>query len=157
MTTLIKKYVPEVAGIAICLGLGYLSGIIMQASDPHWYASLVKPVFNPPNWVFAPAWTILYIMMGIALGKIYKCRAVCGNLFIIFVLQLVFNLLWTPLFFYYHRIGLALIDITLLWLSLCIFIIFSRKNQTITMLFIPYILWVSFALILNLCLYQMNA
>lgn len=156
MTTLMKKSVPEAAGIAICLALGYLSGLIMQASDPLWYASLIKPVFNPPNWVFAPAWTILYIMMGIALGKIYKCRTECGNLFIIFIVQLTFNLLWTPLFFYFHQIGLALIDITLLWLSLCIFIIVARKNRTIAMLFIPYILWVSFAWILNLCLYQMN-
>ena len=131
MATLIRKYVPEVAGIAICLALGYLSGLIMQISDPIWYTNLIKPAFNPPNWIFAPAWTILYIMMGIALGKIYKCRAEFGNLLIIFVVQLAFNLLWTPLFFYYHHIGLALIDITLLWLSLCMLLIFARKKQVI--------------------------
>lgn len=156
MENVIKKYQSEIVASMICLILGMLSGSMIKTSDYLWYGHLAKPSFTPPNWLFGPAWTTIYIMMGIALGKIWNQRQEYKGLLAIFIVQFIFNLLWTPLFFYFHRIDLALYDICLLWLSLIIFMVMSQKIRTVLMLFVPYIVWVSFALTLNLGIYLMN-
>lgn len=143
-------------GISICLISGMISGFLSNSGDTLWYQSLVKPSFNPPSWIFAPTWTVLYIMMGVALGIIWKHRKNNNLLLILFWLQLILNLAWSPLFFLFHRIDIALYDLILLWLTIIIFLYFAKRLHSVFLLFIPYTLWVSFALILNLNIYILN-
>ena len=152
MQSFIKKYHAEFLGALICLTLGMLSGYAVKAGGGAWYLELKKPSFNPPGYVFGPVWSVLYIMIGIALGKIWK-----NTIHLVaFCMQFFFNLLWTPLFFYFHRIDLALYDICLLWLSLIALFWITRKIRSVPILLLPYMLWVSFALVLNLNLYLLN-
>jgi tryptophan-rich sensory protein len=134
--------------------LGMLSGYVSSAGDSLWYVSLNKPTFNPPKWVFGPVWSILYIMIGIALGKIWQLKN--KTLLNIFILQLIFNLIWSPLFFLLQRIDLALYDLVCLWTTVLTFILCIKSQKILYILFIPYFLWVTFALILNLNLYILN-
>lgn len=156
MTSTIKKYFPEIIGSLLCLTLGMLSGYSVKIADPQWYTHLSKPVFNPPAWIFGPVWTILYLMMGAALGTLWRNKLKNEHLILVFKVQLIFNLLWSPIFFYYQRIGWAFLDIVALWISLVVFMVLARKQRPVFLLFSPYFAWVSFALILNFMLYVMN-
>ena len=158
MRNVFKQFKSQIIGLVICLFLGMISGYLSRGADSVWYINLNKPSFNPPKWIFGPVWTILYIMMGIALGKIWDNRNNDKPLLILFILQLIFNLSWSPIFFYFQRIDFALYDIILLWMNLFFIILISlfRKAKIITILMVPYFLWVSFALILNLRMYQLN-
>ena len=124
-----------------------------------WYAALHKPVWNPPAWIFGPVWTVLYLMMGVAAWLVWceggwKTRLWPLRLFLV---QLLLNAIWTPLFFGMHQIGLALVDIALLWLSLAAtLIVFWRVRRPAGLLLIPYLAWVSFATFLNFTLWRMN-
>src|ERR1700744_3076154 len=95
----IKQYSYAIGGIITCLTLGMISGYLAHTDDSLWYASLQKPSFNPPSWIFAPVWTALYIMMGIAIGRLWKNRARNKEALMFFAIQFMFNLLWSPLFF----------------------------------------------------------
>ena len=151
------KYTPEMAGMIHCLSLGMISGYIFKGADSLWYTSLNKPFFNPPAWVFAPVWTLLYLMMGLSLGMLWKDRVKSRRLILIFIIQLIFNLLWSPLFFYAQNIGLALLDISALWITLILFMYSAKHQRAIFILFLPYFFWVTFALALNVSLYKINA
>ena len=152
----ITKYQIYITSILICLGLGMISGYLSNSGASDWYNHLIKPDFTPPAWIFAPVWTILYIIMGIVLAKLWQDREHTKTLLWLFCIQFIFNLLWSPLFFYLHRVDLALYDIILLWLSILIFMILSFKTRMIFILFLPYIAWTSIALILNLYIHMMN-
>ena len=156
MISIFKKYQPEITGSLLCLLLGLLSGYSVNASDPLWYIHLNKPSFNPPAWIFGPAWTVLYLMMGAALGRLWKEKTNNKMLIVLFIIQFIFNLAWSPLFFYFHRIDWALADIGALWLSLLIFMIAARHHRSVFLLCLPYLLWVSFAAFLNFSIYTMN-
>jgi benzodiazapine receptor len=140
----------------LCLSLGMLSGYGANSGDSIWYASLNKPSFNPPSWLFGPAWTILYLMMGTALGKIWNNKAHNKLLLIIFSIQFILNMLWSPLFFYFHRVDVALYDLSLLWISLLTFMVLAWKQRSIFLLCLPYIIWTCFALLLNYTIYTLN-
>lgn len=155
MKKIIQKNLPEIVGALFCLTLGMLSGYIAHSGDTAWYQSLNKPDFNPPSWIFSPVWTILYIMMGIALGKIIKMKN-NQTLRHLFVIQFTCNLIWSYLFFKLHRIDLALYDLSFLWITLGALIIVSRKHKSIFWLLIPYFGWTTFAGLLNLQIYLMN-
>lgn len=147
--------------IVTCVVIGYISGIVTRDSVDTWYGTLVKPVFNPPNWIFAPMWTILYILMGIAAGlvwdKIETQRETVRRALIYFAIQLALNALWSILFFGLHNPMLALIEIILLWLMIYeTFVQFNKVNKIAGYLFIPYILWVTFALVLNASIWWLN-
>jgi len=145
----------KLLSILICLGLGFLSGYFVKISDFSWYVSLNKPSFNPPSWVFGPVWTILYIMIGLAAVNIFKGETLYPKL--LFIIQFILNLLWSPLFFYLQRIGLALCDIAFLVISLAL-LIYNIRNQGYTFsLLMPYFLWVVFAAFLNYTIYVMNS
>jgi len=125
-----------------------------------WYADLAKPSFNPPDWIFGVVWPILYVMMGVAAflisnkGISSKQTKVALGLF---VFQLILNGLWTPIFFGLHMMGLALAEIILLWVAILVTIFaFWRISKPATYLLIPYILWVSFAVVLNASLWHLN-
>lgn len=152
-----KKYRIEMMYSVLCLALGMLSGYVSSAGcESLWYQSLNQPSFSPPSWIFGPVWTVLYIMMGTALGKLCKARKRDNYLITIFAIQFALNLLWSPLFFYYHCIDLALIDICMLWLSLLYFMMAARKHHTVFLLFLPYMLWISFATVISYHVYRMN-
>ena len=152
----IKKNYPEFVGSLLCLSLGILSGFVSHASDSLWYMNLHKPFFNPPAWIFGPVWTVLYCMMGTAFGILWRERSANKNLISLFLFQLLCNLAWSPIFFYAHRIDLAFLDICILWMSLIFFMIFARKQKLVLILFAPYFVWVTFALLLNFSIWTFN-
>lgn len=154
---MIKKFV---ISLLVCLAAGFLGSIFTTPSIPTWYASLTKPSFNPPNWLFAPAWTILFILMGISAFLVWhkglKKKGVKKALGF-FLAQLIFNVLWSFLFFKFHSPFLALLDIIFLWFLILLTILkFFKINNTAGLLLIPYLLWVSFASILNYFVYKLN-
>lgn len=137
--------------IAIPLVVGSISGMLTSKTDG-WYDSLIKPSFNPPGYLFGIVWPVLYILMGISLYLIWKSQS--GQLRYIalwaFAIQMILNFLWSFIFFRFHRIGWALIEILLLWVSIVFMIIvFFKISRAAGFLQIPYLLWVTFASILN--------
>ena len=139
--------------IAIPLLGGYLSS---QFSMVNTYSQLYKPDFFPPAWLFAPVWTILYILMGAAAYLVWKKGEAKEQLFI-FSLQLILNLLWSPIFFGLHQYFWAFIEILILLIVIIWTIIsFNRKSKTAAYLMIPYLFWVSFATILNYVVFMIN-
>lgn len=147
--------------VATCLAVGYFSSLVTRDGVETWYQTINKPVFNPPRWVFAPVWSALYIMMGIAAGlvwdKIDTQREIVKKALTFFAIQLALNALWSYLFFGLHNPLLALIEIVILWLMIYeTFVKFSKVNKISGYLFIPYLLWVSFAFILNAAIWWLN-
>ncbi|MBM3205921.1 tryptophan-rich sensory protein, partial [Candidatus Shapirobacteria bacterium] len=129
-------------------------------SIPTWYATLNKPSFNPPNWLFAPVWTILFILMGISLFLIWKkglkTKGVKTALSI-FSIQLVLNIAWSFFFFKFQSPFWAFIEIIILWFFILLMILkFFKINKAAGFLLIPYLLWVSFASFLNYTIYKLN-
>ena len=147
--------------VATTVTLGYLAGQITQTSVETWYPTLNKPVFTPPNWAFPVAWGILYVFMGIAAGLVWGRMEVDednvkkGLKF--FAIQFALNLLWSYLFFGMRNPLLAFGEIILLWLMIFeTYVLFARVSRVAGYLFIPYILWVSYALVLNGTIWWMN-
>ena len=161
-TEKIKPFVlPVVIGILICFAAGLLGSMVtMPAVESMWFIDLNKPVFQPPNWLFAPVWTILYILMGAAAGIVYvegKNRMEGKTALILFAVQLVLNILWSFMFFGVHTLLGASVNIVLLWGTLLATIIyFFKLNRAAGWMMIPYILWTTFATILTITLFVMN-
>ncbi len=131
-----------------------------RAKPDSWFRSLAKPPFNPPSWVFAPVWTLLYLLMAIAAWLIWRQGGWERQIFplSLYLIQLALNAAWTPLFFGAHRIGLALIDITLQWLAIAATLLaFGGVSVVAALLFAPYLAWVSFASVLNFEFWRRNA
>lgn len=148
----------EFIGAIICISLGWLSGFWMSSLDLAWYHDLVRPAFSPPNWLFAPVWSALYLMIGIVGGKLWKMRKSEPFLTKLFFLQLVCNIIWNPLFFTYRRIDLACYDILILLATLYVMLCLLCKHthKTMCILWVPYVLWVSFATVLNVYIFIYN-
>lgn len=146
--------------IGICILIGFLSGFSTADSISGWYSTLEKPFFNPPNQIFGPIWTILYILMGFAAGSIWKASVPENEkkrALLIFGLQLLINALWSILFFGLQSPLLALIDIIILLMLIEYTIkLFKPINKISAWLLYPYLLWVSFATILNLSIIILN-
>ena len=145
--------------IIIPLAVGAISGYATVSGISTWYATLNKPSFNPPNYLFGPVWTTLYVLMGISLYM--AVRATANNdrkrAIALFAVQLALNFTWSFLFFTFHQTGLALINIGLLWLSIAGMIwAFYKANRTAALLQIPYIMWVTFASVLNAAIWVLN-
>lgn len=139
--------------IGLCLGTGILGSFFTVSSIPIWYQTLNKPAFSPPNWVFGPVWTILYILMGISLYLVWTKRKVPP----VFWIQLILNALWSIIFFGLKNPTLALIDIIVLWIAIVLTIkSFSKINKLAGNLLMPYLIWVSFASVLNLGVVLLN-
>lgn len=144
-----------------CVVIGYISSLVTREGVDTWYPTLEKPSFNPPNAVFGPVWTVLYIMMGVAAGLVWgridSDREAVRKALIFFWIQLGLNALWSYLFFGLHNPLLALIEIVLLWLMIYeTFIQFNKVNRIAGYLFIPYLLWVTFATVLNGSIWWIN-
>lgn len=153
---LLSKFMQRYRLIAIiaCVVIGMLSGVVNTPENMEWYQNLNRPSFNPPSWVFGPVWTVLYIMIGMTFGELIS-KPINKSLLFIFSLQFLLNIIWSPLFFGFQRIDLALYDLILLWSLLAIFLFKARYSRAFY-LTIPYFLWVSFAGVLNTTIYFIN-
>ncbi len=146
-----------VAWLLLPLAAGALGSQFMPGA---WYASLAKPSWNPPSFVFAPVWTTLYILMGVAAWLVWRRAGFRGARLplVLFIVQLGLNALWTFLFFGRFRPDLAFLDIVALWLMiLVVTVLFWRHDRRAGALLLPYIAWVGFAAVLNFTLWRMNA
>lgn len=154
----IKNIKKLIFSIVICQLAGVIGSIFTASSVLDWYIYLNKPSFNPPSFVFAPVWTLIYILMGIAVYLVWtsdKRRSILS--FVIFDIQLTLNALWSILFFGFRNPFIAFIDIILLWIFIILTIWqFAKVNKKASYLLIPYIAWVSFAVILNYSIWQLN-
>lgn len=146
--------------IIICQAAGFIGSIFTTSSIPTWYAFLQKPDFVPPNWLFAPVWTILFLLMGISAALIWQKGFKNKNVktaLIIFGIQLVLNTLWSFLFFGIRNPFYAFLEIIILWFAILLTIVsFYKISRPAVYLLIPYILWVSFAAFLNFSIWQLN-
>jgi len=148
-----------IVSIFIPLAVGAVAGIATVHNINGWYEVLNKPVFNPPNNVFGPMWTILYLLMGISLYLIWQSRPgrMKRKALYIFFIQLTLNFAWSFVFFQFHLIFTALIEIVVIWCSIILMIsIFYSVNKTAAWLQLPYLLWVSFATVLNASIWYLN-
>jgi tryptophan-rich sensory protein len=154
-----SQFLKLLSSIALPLGLGATAGLFTAEAVPEWYATLNRPSFNPPNWLFGPVWTTLYLLMGISLFLIWKQSASKErNLAIfVFLLQIALNFFWSFIFFYYNLIGFALFEIIVLWISIAsMLVLFYKIKPLAAYINIPYLLWVTFATILNVSYYLLN-
>lgn len=147
--------------IIVCLAVGYSSSEVTKSAIETWYSALEKPSFNPPNWIFAPVWTLLFVLMGIAAGlvwdKIKEQNEEVKKALGFFLIQLILNAVWSYLFFGLKNPMLALIEIILLWLLIYeTFLQFKKINKTAGYLLIPYMAWVAFAAVLNGSIWWLN-
>ncbi len=146
--------------ILIPVLVGAISGFFTQSGVDGWYALANKPSFNPPNWIFAPVWTTLYILMGIALFLVWRSNAdkdIKQAAIILFALQLTLNFFWSIIFFTLKQPGWAFAEIIAMWVMILLTIIcFGKINQAAAWLLVPYICWVSFASVLNYCIWKLN-
>jgi tryptophan-rich sensory protein len=146
--------------LAVCLGIGFLGSLVTAPKIPTWYAGLAKPSFNPPNWIFAPVWTLLYVMMAVAVWRVAtgpaddesRRRAV-----LTFVGQLGLNAIWSPAFFGLESPRLALFVILALLSALALTtVVFFRIDRLAGILLLPYLVWVAFATVLNAAIVVLN-
>jgi len=155
----IANFFKLLVSLILPIGLGSLAGIFTTKEIAGWYAFLNKPSFNPPSYLFGPVWTALYILMGVSMFIIWNTpkTELRQKALAIFGIQLFFNFWWSILFFSFHTVFLSVIDILLMW-TLIIYMIslFKRIKPVAAYLQIPYLLWVSFATVLNISIWYLN-
>ena len=150
--------------LGLCVAVCFVAaGTAARFTGPEiggWYAGLNKPSWNPPNRIFGPVWSTLFFLMGVAVWLVWRERAfsaAAARPLALFAAQLSLNMLWSFLFFRMHRPGLALIEIVLLWGAiLATLVAFARVNSLAAWLLVPYLLWVSFAVLLNYTIWKIN-
>ena len=154
-----NKTIKPILCILIPLLIGAVSGIATASSVNDWFLTIKKPFFNPPNYLFAPIWTALYILMGISFYMVLQTPYLKSkkDAIAIFVIQLFLNFCWSFLFFKFQLIGAAFIEIILIWISIiCMIYAFYKINRSAAYLQLPYLLWVSFASVLNGAIWWLN-
>lgn len=146
-----------ILSLILCLGAGFFGSLFTFQSIPTWYATLNKPFFSPPNYIFGPVWTTLYILMGISLYLVLTKKPKDKGATNYFFIQLILNFFWSIIFFYLHAPFIAFIEILfLLAFIILTFVSFYKIEKNAAYLLIPYIIWVSFAAILNLSIALLN-
>ena len=142
---------------------GFIGSLFTTQAIPTWYATLNRPSFAPPNWLFAPVWTLLFILMGIAFYLVWqtpvkkKRKLIKKEAVLAFFTQLLFNVLWSMIFFAQQQLFFAFLEILILWNLIVITILrFEKIKPLAAYLMIPYLFWVSFAAILNLGFLLLN-
>lgn len=143
------------------LAVTWIAPLLAAFSMPDdWFRSLAKPAWNPPDWLFGPVWSVLYTLMAIAAWRVWRSGpwSAVKTALILYGIQLGLNALWSPLFFSFHRPGLAFIDIVLLLLAIiATTVAFLRHDRVAAMCFAPYLAWVSFASVLNFEIWRLNS
>jgi translocator protein len=148
------RYLTLALFIALVLGGGTLIGLMTLPGE--WYAGLAKPPFNPPNWIFAPVWTLLYIMVAVAGWRSWQ-RSLRSAAMAAWFIQLALNFVWSPVFFRAHHIGAALVIVAALLATIIAFIVICwPSDRAAALLFTPYAAWVAFATLLNGALWYLN-
>lgn len=144
--------------LLVFAAITFATAAIGSMSSPDaWYASLSKPSFNPPNWIFAPVWTVLYVLIALSAWRIWKQAGGWCVALTLWVVQLLLNGMWSPLFFTMHRIDLALLDIVVLLAALIATIAaFHRRDRLAAAMLVPYLAWVSFATLLTFSIFRLN-
>ena len=160
MSDLSGRNLVALAGfVALCFAVAAAGGAVTATSVETWYAGLAKPPFNPPDWVFGPVWTALYLMIAVAGWRVWRRRGESGAWLALgaWGLQLSLNLSWSMLFFGAQMIGAALVEIAVLLAAILITAaLFWRIDRIAGVLLVPYTAWVSFATVLNAALWRLN-
>lgn len=150
--------------LALPQAAGLIGSLFTATAIPTWYATLQRPALSPPNWIFGPVWTTLFVLMGIALYLVWKQWAILPwsrtqkrLAMIVFGAQLALNTLWSIIFFGLRNPGAALIEIVFLWLAIAATIyVFAKVSKPAAWLLVPYLAWVSFASYLNYAIWTLN-
>ena len=149
-----------IISIAISVTAGAIAGFFTSTSVASWFQTINKPTWNPPNWVFGPVWTTLYILMGVAFFLVWKSDTsnwLKKTAIVLYAVQLALNFLWSFIFFYLQQPGWALVEIIAMWVAILLTIFaFANVSKTAAWLLVPYICWVSFATILNYSIWKLN-
>ncbi|NIP23668.1 MAG: tryptophan-rich sensory protein [Phycisphaerae bacterium] len=149
-----------IISLAVTFSAPVIASLVTDPATSNWYANLNKPSFNPPGWIFGPVWTVLYILMAVSAALVWY-RGLAGPkvriALALYIVQLVLNALWTPIFFGLQMPLLAFIDIVLLWAAILITVLtFLRVSRYAALLMAPYLIWTTFAAILNFSLWYLN-
>jgi translocator protein len=154
-----RNFAALAAFVALCLAIGAAGRAVTATSVGTWYAALEKPAFNPPDWVFGPVWTVLYLMMAIAAWRIWRLgdtpgvRAALG----LWALQLALNLCWSYVFFGARLVGAAAAEVSVLFIAIIATLaLFWRHDRAAGLLLVPYAAWVAFAAVLNAAIWRLN-
>jgi translocator protein len=149
----------SIFGLLVFLAISMSAGIFGSVFKPGlWYQHLVKPIWTPPNWIFAPVWTVLYLMMGISSWLVWREKSRHSAFALaVFLLQLGLNALWSWIFFGAHKVGAALVELSILWIAIVLTIYFFDKvSRLAAYLLLPYVFWVTYAVSLNAGVWCLN-
>ncbi len=155
-----NRWIGLVLFVLVCLGVGGLGAVATTPEIDGWYRTVVKPDWNPPNWVFGPVWTTLFVLMGISAWLVWKPAGFkeASTPLSLFAVQLILNVAWSWIFFGMHQIGWAVAEIVILWLAiLATTVAFFRQSKPAGWLLVPYLGWVTFASVLNFTIWRLNA
>jgi benzodiazapine receptor len=156
----IKDILKLAISIVLCQLTGFLGSLFTAPAIPTWYKTLKKPFFSPPNWIFSPVWISLFILMGISLFMVWRRQGhpQVKTASIFFFVQLILNILWSVGFFGLRSPLLGFIEIILLWIAILLTIQnFLKVSKMAGLLLLPYLVWISFAVLLNFSLWVLNA
>ena len=152
------RWIGLVLFVLACLGAGGLGAVATTPEIDDWYRTVVRPEWSPPNWVFGPVWTTLYVLMGISAWLVWKPAGFrdASSPLLWFAVQLVLNVAWSWIFFGMHQIGWAVVEIVILWLAiLATTVAFFRRSKPAGWLLMPYLGWVTFASVLNFTIWRL--
>jgi translocator protein len=158
--TLLQQTIGLVVSMAVCFGAAGVGSMLTTPSLGGWYATLAQPAWSPPNWVFGPVWSLLYLAMAMAAWLVWRRVGFprAASALNLFAVQLVLNVCWSAIFFGLHRPGLAFAEILLLGLAiLATMVAFRSLSRAAAWLMAPYLLWVAFAAALNFSIWRLNA
>ena len=157
MNMLKNKFLSLTLFFIITFSASFIGGLVTISYKEPWYSQLVKSSYNPPDWIFAPVWTTLYLMMTFAIWLFWLSKKRDMNTIYIYFIHILFNTTWSVIFFAFHNILLALINLMILiWLIVILILRYKRVNNVSAYLMIPYLLWSCYALFLNFNLYILN-
>ena len=145
--------------LVVCLAAAGIGGAVTTPKIGNWYATLAKPSWNPPNWIFGPVWSALYFCMAVAAWLVWRQGGFTGAKvpLTLFAVQLILNVLWSCIFFGLEMPGLAFVEVLFLWLAIAATMVtFWRISTVAGILFAPYLAWVSFASVLNFTIWRLN-
>ncbi|MGB8475729.1 MAG: TspO/MBR family protein [Candidatus Acidiferrum sp.] len=143
--------------ITVCLGAGWLGSLLTRPALKAWYEELSKPHWTPPNWLFAPVWTALYVAMAVATWLVWRRSSLTSVPMRLFLLQLLLNVAWSAVFFRFRSPGWAFLEIAILWCAILLTAIAFRRTAPLAgWLMVPYLMWVSYAGALNFAIWRLN-
>ena len=153
-----KGYLSLFTIVVATFVITFPAGIVTRAALDPWYYNLIKPAFNPPNWIFGPVWTLLYIMMSVAAWLAYKKSKHSNKILTVYFIHLLINASWSYVFFHYKQIFIASFIISIIiFFILYLMVLYSKYSKPSVLLMLPYFAWSTFALYLNSTIYILNS